>query len=113
MVRRARDLERYRYIFALVGIGLLLMPLLPVVGQNINGARLWIRVGGVTFQPGEMAKIVLAIFFASYMVERSELLSQGTLQDRPLPGHRPQVHRPGAGGLGPVAGHLPVRERPG
>jgi cell division protein FtsW (lipid II flippase) len=80
VVRRARDLERYRYIFALVGIGLLMMPLLPVVGQNINGARLWIRVGGVTFQPGEMAKIFLAIFFASYMVERLELLRQGTLQ---------------------------------
>jgi peptidoglycan glycosyltransferase len=80
VVRRARDLERYRYIFALLGIGLLLMPLLPVVGQNINGARLWIRVGSVTFQPGELAKIALAIFFASYMVERSELLSHGTLK---------------------------------
>jgi len=80
VVRRARDLERYRYSFALLGIGLLLMPLLPVVGQNINGARLWIRIGSVTFQPGELAKIALAIFFASYMVERSELLSQGTLK---------------------------------
>jgi peptidoglycan glycosyltransferase len=80
VVRRARDLERYRYIFALLGIGLLLMPLLPVVGTNINGARLWIRVGGVTFQPGELAKIALAIFFASYMVERGELLAKGTLR---------------------------------
>jgi peptidoglycan glycosyltransferase len=78
VVRRARDLERYRYTFALLGIGLLLMPLLPVVGQNINGARLWIRLGSVTFQPGELAKISLAVFFASYMVERSELLTQGT-----------------------------------
>ncbi len=80
VVRRARDLERYRYIFALLGIGLLLMPLLPVVGTNINGARLWIRLGGVTFQPGELAKIALAIFFASYMVERGELLTKGTLR---------------------------------
>ncbi|HEX3542769.1 MAG TPA: FtsW/RodA/SpoVE family cell cycle protein [Acidimicrobiales bacterium] len=80
VVRRARDLERYRYIFALLGIGLLLMPLLPVVGQNINGARLWIRLGSVNFQPGELAKIALAIFFASYMAERSELLAQGTLK---------------------------------
>jgi cell division protein FtsW (lipid II flippase) len=78
VVRRARDLERYRYTFAFVGIGLLLLPLLPVVGQNINGARLWVRVGTVTFQPGELAKIALAIFFASYMVERAELLRQGT-----------------------------------
>jgi peptidoglycan glycosyltransferase len=80
VVKKARDLERYRYIFALLGIGLLLMPLLPVVGQNINGARLWIRIGSVTFQPGELAKIALAVFFASYMVERAELLSQGTLK---------------------------------
>ncbi|MDQ6615680.1 MAG: FtsW/RodA/SpoVE family cell cycle protein [Actinomycetota bacterium] len=80
VVRRARDLERYRYSFALLGIGLLLLPLVPVIGQNINGARLWIRVGGVTFQPGEMAKIFLAVFFASYMVERGELLAQGTLK---------------------------------
>jgi peptidoglycan glycosyltransferase len=56
------------------------MPLLPVIGTNINGARLWIRLGGVTFQPGELAKIALAVFFASYMAERSELLTQGTLK---------------------------------
>ena len=80
VVRRARDLERYRYIFALFGIGLLLMPLLPIVGQNINGARLWVRIGSVNFQPGELAKIALAIFFASYMAERSEVLKQGTLK---------------------------------
>jgi peptidoglycan glycosyltransferase len=80
LVRRARDLERYRYTFALVGIGLLLLPLAPRIGQNINGARLWVRVGSITFQPGELAKIALAIFFASYMVERSELLSKGTLR---------------------------------
>lgn len=77
-VKRARDLERYRYTFALVGIGLLLMPMLPVIGQNINGARLWIRVGPLSFQPGELAKICLAIFFASYLVERADLLAHGT-----------------------------------
>jgi peptidoglycan glycosyltransferase len=80
LVRRARDLERYRYTFALIGIGLLLLPLAPHLGQNINGARLWVRLGSITFQPGELAKIALAIFFASYMVERSELLSKGTLR---------------------------------
>jgi cell division protein FtsW (lipid II flippase) len=80
VVKKARDLERYRYSFALLGIGLLLMPLLPVIGQNINGARLWIRVAGVTFQPGELAKILLAVFFASYMVERREMLTHGTLK---------------------------------
>jgi cell division protein FtsW (lipid II flippase) len=77
-VKRARDLERYRYTFALAGIGLLLMPMLPVIGQNINGARLWVRLGAVSFQPGELAKICLAIFFASYLVERAEVLAHGT-----------------------------------
>jgi cell division protein FtsW (lipid II flippase) len=75
VVRRVRDLERYRYTFALLGIALLLMPLLPVVGRTINGARLWVRLGTITFQPGEFAKIVLAVFFASYLVEKRELLS--------------------------------------
>jgi cell division protein FtsW (lipid II flippase) len=78
LVRRARDIERLRYTFALVGIGLLLMPLLPVVGQNINGARLWVRLGPLTFQPGELAKIALAVFFASYLVEKQPLLAMGT-----------------------------------
>ena len=77
-MRRARDLERYRYTFALLGIILLLLPLAPGIGENINGARLWVRVGPITFQPGELAKIALAIFFASYMAERADLLRQGT-----------------------------------
>ncbi|HEX9968661.1 MAG TPA: FtsW/RodA/SpoVE family cell cycle protein, partial [Acidimicrobiales bacterium] len=76
VVRRARDLERYRYTFMLLGIGLLLMPLLPGIGRNIHGARLWVRVGPMTFQPGELAKVALAIFFAAYLVEKRELLSE-------------------------------------
>lgn len=78
VVRRGRDLERFRYSFAFVGIGLLLLPLVPVIGENINGARLWIHIGAFNFQPGEIAKLALAIFFASIMVERADLLSQGT-----------------------------------
>jgi len=78
LVRRARDIERLRYTFALVGIGCLLLPLLPGIGRNINGARLWVRLGSVTFQPGELAKIALCIFFASYLVEKQPLLTMGT-----------------------------------
>jgi cell division protein FtsW (lipid II flippase) len=78
LVRRARDLERFRYSFALVGIALLLLPLVPHIGEDVNGARLWIHVGSFTFQPGELAKLALAIFFASIMVERGDLLSQRT-----------------------------------
>lgn len=78
VVRRARDIEKYRYTFALIGIGLLLFPLAPGIGQNINGSRLWVRLGSVTFQPGELAKITLCIFFASYLVEKQPLLAMGT-----------------------------------
>jgi peptidoglycan glycosyltransferase len=78
VVRRARDLERYRYTFMLVGIGLLMLPLVPGFGREINGARIWASVGPVNFQPGEFAKVVLAIFFASYLVERRELLGMVT-----------------------------------
>jgi len=78
LVRRARDIERLRYTFALIGIGCLLVPLLPGIGRNINGARLWVRLGSVTFQPGELAKIALCIFFASYLVEKQPLLTMGT-----------------------------------
>jgi cell division protein FtsW (lipid II flippase) len=78
LVKRARDLERYRYSFAFAGIVLLLLPLAPGIGENINGARLWIHLGSFNFQPGEIAKLALAIFFASIMVERADLLSRGT-----------------------------------
>jgi cell division protein FtsW (lipid II flippase) len=74
VVRSVRDLERYRYTFMLIGIGLLLLPLAPVVGRSINGARIWVSFGPLNFQPGEFAKIALAIFFASYLVERREVL---------------------------------------
>ncbi len=78
LVRRARDLERYRYSLAFAGILLLLLPLAPGIGEDINGARLWIHVGSFNFQPGEIAKLALAIFFASVMVERADLLSRAT-----------------------------------
>jgi cell division protein FtsW (lipid II flippase) len=84
VVRRARDLERYRYTFAFLGVGLLLMPLLPILGRTVNGARIWIRLGPATFQPGELAKLLLAIFFAGYLVEKRELLQTFTRRLGPI-----------------------------
>jgi cell division protein FtsW (lipid II flippase) len=78
LVRRIRTLERYRYTFLLIGVGALLLPLLPGVGREINGARLWVRFGPVNFQPGEAAKILLVIFFAAYLVDKRELLAAGS-----------------------------------
>jgi cell division protein FtsW (lipid II flippase) len=78
LVRRSRDLDRYRYLLLLFAVLLLLAPLMPVFGQNIQGARLWVRVGSLELQPVELAKILLCIFFASYFVEKRELLSTPT-----------------------------------
>ncbi len=75
VIRRVRDLDRYRYLLLGFGVGLLLLPLVPHLGANINGARLWIHVGTFTFQPVELAKILLCIFFASYFAEKRELLT--------------------------------------
>ena len=75
VIRRSRDLDRYRYLLLALGVILLLLPLVPHFGANINGARLWVTVGHFEFQPVELAKIVLVIFFASYFAEKRELLS--------------------------------------
>ena len=84
IVRDVRELARFRYMFALGGIVLLLLPLLPVIGKTINGARLWLRIGTFTIQPGEFAKIALAVFFAAYLVEKRELLALGSRRIGPL-----------------------------
>ncbi|CAN5228575.1 FtsW/RodA/SpoVE family cell cycle protein [soil metagenome] len=75
LIRNHRVLQRYRYLAMFVGIVLLLMPMLPVIGETVNGARLWIRIGSFSFQPGELAKIALAVFFAGYLVTARDSLS--------------------------------------
>lgn len=74
-LRDHRRLQRYKYTFALAGLILLLLPLLPGIGRNVNGARIWIGFGGLTFQPGELAKICLVVFFAAYLVQTRDALS--------------------------------------
>ena len=74
-IRQARQLQRYTYVFGLLAVILLLLPMIPGLGIEVNGARVWIQIAGLTFQPGEIAKIALAIFFAGYLVQRRESLS--------------------------------------
>ena len=74
-VRRIRDLDRYRYVTLFVAACLMLSPLVPGIGEEIGGARLWVGRGGVTFQPVEIAKILLAIFFASYFAANRDMLT--------------------------------------
>lgn len=84
VIRRSRDLEQFRYILLFVGLGLLLMPLAPIIGRSVNGSRIWVAFGPVNFQPGEFAKLALAIFFASYLVDKRELFQAGTWRLGPL-----------------------------
>jgi cell division protein FtsW (lipid II flippase) len=75
LLRDHRVLSRYTYVAMATGLLLLLLPLFPLIGKNINGARIWIGVGPLSFQPGEIAKIALTIFFAGYLVTARDSLS--------------------------------------
>jgi cell division protein FtsW (lipid II flippase) len=74
VIRDFTVLARYKYILGFIGVGLLLLPMTPL-GVTVNGARLWVGFGEYRFQPGEIAKICLVIFFAAYLAERKELLA--------------------------------------
>jgi cell division protein FtsW (lipid II flippase) len=76
-----RRLETYKYVFGISAIVLLLLPILPVIGMTVNGARLWVDLGPLHFQPGELAKIMLIVFLAAYMREKREVLAQGRPKD--------------------------------
>ena len=73
-LRDYRVLERYRYTIALAGLGLLLLPRVPGIGAQTNGAYLGIKIGPLAFQPAELAKIAIVIFLASYLRDTRQLL---------------------------------------
>jgi cell division protein FtsW (lipid II flippase) len=76
-LRDYEALERYRYSIALIGLGLLMLPRVPGLGDQINGAYLGVDLGPLSFQPTELAKICIVIFLASYLNERREVLVIG------------------------------------
>ncbi|SDB80533.1 cell division protein FtsW, lipid II flippase [Raineyella antarctica] len=75
VLRDHRPLQGYTYSLFLAGLVLLLLPLVPGLGVELNGARIWIRVAGFSFQPGELAKLLLTIAFASYLVDKRNALA--------------------------------------
>jgi cell division protein FtsW (lipid II flippase) len=76
VVRDHRALSRYAYTLGLTGIVLVLIPaILPARFSSVNGAKLWIRIGGFQIQPGEFAKVLLLVYFAYYLVRKREVLS--------------------------------------
>ncbi|WP_205696207.1 FtsW/RodA/SpoVE family cell cycle protein [Conexibacter sp. SYSU D00693] len=74
LLRDYRVLERYRYTIALGGLALLLLPRVPGIGQQVNGAYLGIGVGPISFQPAELSKIAIVVFLASYLRDTRQLL---------------------------------------
>jgi len=95
VIREPRTLQRYTYTFGVIGLVLLAIPALPGIGSEVNGAKVWISVGGFSIQPGEFAKLALAVFFAGYLVAKRDVLS---LAGRRVLG----IDLPRARDLGPV-----------
>jgi cell division protein FtsW (lipid II flippase) len=96
-LRDHRRLQAFTYTAGLAAIVLLLLPLVPGLGTNINGARIWIRLGPMSFQPGEIAKLLLVVAFAGYLVLHRDALA--------LAGRRVLfVDLPRGRDLGPILG---------
>jgi cell division protein FtsW (lipid II flippase) len=95
VVRDARMLDAYTYTIGLLGLLLLLLPVAPGIGRTINGARLWVQIGPIGFQPAEIGKVLVVIFLASYLTQKRELLTVATARIGPL-------RLPPAKHLGPV-----------
>ena len=74
-MRNMDKTANYKYTLMIVGLILLLSPLLPGIGNEIYGSRIWLSVGGFSFQPGEIAKILIVLFLAGYLAQNREMLS--------------------------------------
>lgn len=84
-ITSVRPLERYQYTFGLATIVLLLLPVTPFISAGvINGARLWIDVFGMRFQPGEIAKLTAVLFLAAYLARNRDMLAVATQRVGPL-----------------------------
>ena len=97
VIREPRVLQRYTYTLGTLGLIVLAIPaVLPDRFSYVNGAKVWITIGGFSIQPGEFARIALAIFFAGYLVRKRDVLS---LAGRRVMG----IDLPRGRDLGPIA----------
>ena len=86
-VRDYRQLERHKYTLGVSAVVLLILPAVPGLGRTINGATLWVDFGPFVFQPGEIAKVLLVVFVASYLRDRREALRGEGPARLPSPKH--------------------------
>ena len=84
LARNLDKLARYKYTLMLAGFILLVSPLLPFIGQEIYGSRIWLAIGPFSFQPGEVAKIAIVLFLAGYLAANREMLSVFTWRVGPF-----------------------------
>ncbi len=84
LIRDHRQLDAYTYTIGLLGLVMLLLPLAPGIGRTVRGARLWVGIGPLQFQPAEIAKVLIVIFVASYLNTRKELLAVATRRLGPI-----------------------------
>lgn len=83
-LRNIDKLARYKYTLMIVGCILLLSPMIPGIGQEIYGSRIWLSIAGFSFQPGEIAKILIVLFLAGYLAQNREMLSVFTQKIGPI-----------------------------
>ncbi len=89
LVRNVDKLANYKYTFIIIGVLLLVSPLLPVIGSEEYGSRIWLKLGPFSFQPGELAKLAIVIFLAGYLAQNREMLSVSTWKVGPI--HLPDI----------------------
>jgi cell division protein FtsW (lipid II flippase) len=76
-LRDHRQLDAFTYTLGAAGLALLLLPVVPGLSYELNGARLWVRIGSISFQPAEFGRILIVVFLASYLADKRELLVAG------------------------------------
>ncbi len=84
LLRNLEKVANYKYTLMIAGMVLLLSPMLPFIGQEIYGSRIWLSIGPFSFQPGEIAKILIVLFLAGYLSANREMLSVFTWEVGPL-----------------------------
>lgn len=84
LIKNIDKLANYKYTFMIIGLILLMSPLIPGIGKEIYGSRIWIYIGPFSFQPGEVAKIFIVLFLAGYLAANREMLSVFTKRIGPF-----------------------------
>lgn len=84
LIRNLDHLANYKYTLMVAGFLLLLSPMIPGLGQEIYGSRIWLDIAGFSFQPGEVAKVLIVLFLAAYLAANREMLSVFTWRLGPL-----------------------------